>query len=159
MTELPLLIDRGDWARLGREAGAIRHEVFVKEQRVPEELELDALDPLSVHLVARRGGTALATARLTPDGHIGRVAVLPEHRGRGIGQELVKALIGISLQRGDPVLELNSQTTAIAFYRRLGFEPEGPVFMDAGLPHRRMRYVADRASTGAVKSPRPGEPL
>ena len=158
MTEPPLLIDRGDWTRLGSEARAIRYQVFVEEQQVPEELELDALDPLSVHLVGRRGDTALATARLTPDGHIGRVAVLPDHRGYGIGQELVKVLIGISVQRGDPVLELNAQTSAVTFYQRLGFDPEGPVFLDAGLPHRRMRYVA-KLSSNAAKSRPPREPL
>ena len=83
---------------------------------------------------------------------------MPDQRGHGIGQELVKVLIGISLQRGDPVLELNAQTAAITFYQRLGFEPEGPVFLDAGLPHRRMRYVAKLAGNAAAPQP-PREPL
>lgn len=141
MTEKTAHIERGAWQTLGTEAGAIRYRVFVEEQRVPAELELDDLDPVALHLLARVDKMAVGTARLTPDGHIGRVAVLPRYRNRGIGRELVVELIRISLDRGDPVLELNAQTTAIEFYRTLGFRPEGPVFLDAGLPHRRMRYV------------------
>lgn len=129
----------GRWEHLHRQAAPIRHAVFVMEQGVPEELELDELDALSEHWVALdEHGSAIATGRLTPDGHIGRLAVLAPWRGHGIGALLVRDMLRHAQGLGFVEIVLNAQTHALGFYRGLGFEPEGPVFDDAGLPHRRM---------------------
>ncbi|MDY7578998.1 GNAT family N-acetyltransferase [Herbaspirillum sp. RTI4] len=133
----------GGWDTLQQEASAIRHTVFVLEQNVPVELENDALDAVCLHAVARNAaGVALATGRLLPDGHIGRMAVMKEARGSGIGALVLKALLQAALQRGDAVIALNAQWHAQAFYAAYGFVAEGAQFMDAGIPHIVMRYVS-----------------
>lgn len=132
--------ESGDWDSLRGEAVLVRFAVFVMEQSVPEELELDMLDPLARHWLVRDGdGEAIATARLTPDGRIGRMAVLADWRGRGIGTSLLQAMIAHARSEGMAELTLHAQVTAIPFYQRLGFEAEGPEFDDAGIPHRAMR--------------------
>ena len=133
-------IELGDWARLGAEATALRLAVFVVEQGVPEALELDEHDPLSLHALARDAAEQpLGTARLLPDGHIGRVAVARAARGAGIGAALMAALIGAARERGLAEVALSAQTHALAFYERLGFVAEGGIYDDAGIPHRSMR--------------------
>jgi predicted GNAT family N-acyltransferase len=134
------VIQVGGWDELQSLALPVRETVFVIEQGVPAELEHDAQDPHSVHALACVDGQPVGTGRLTPDGHIGRMAVLPPWRGRGIGTTLLQALIAQARREGLPALELNAQVHAIPFYQRLGFVPEGEVFDDAGLPHRRMHY-------------------
>ena len=131
----------GSWAALGAAASAIRHEVFVVEQQVPLELELDAFDAVSLHALATDGENALGTGRLLPDGHIGRMAVRREARGAGIGSMLLQALMGQAQQRGDAAVVLHAQLSAVGFYRRHGFVPEGAVFMDAGIEHIAMRHT------------------
>ena len=131
----------GSWAQLGKAASAIRHEVFVDEQHVPVELELDAFDAVALHALACDGGgyTALGTGRLLPDGHIGRMAVRRAARGGGVGSLLLLALMQQAQQRGDPAVVLHAQLAARGFYERHGFTPEGEVFMDAGIEHIAMR--------------------
>jgi predicted GNAT family N-acyltransferase len=131
----------GSWATLGAAAGAIRHEVFVVEQRVPVELELDAWDAVSLHALAMDGDTALGTGRLLPDGHIGRMAVRRDARGAGIGSMLLQALMQQARQRGDAAVVLHAQRSAAGFYRRHGYVPEGEAFMDAGIEHIAMRHT------------------
>lgn len=128
----------GSWDELAALASPIRFTVFVEEQRVPVELELDEFDPLSCHAVAWVDGTPVGTGRLLPDGHIGRMAVRPAWRGRGVGAALLEALIDEAGRRGMGRLALNAQTHALGFYARFGFTPVGDVFDDAGLPHRTM---------------------
>lgn len=128
----------GSWDELAALASPIRFTVFVEEQRVPVELELDEFDPLSCHAVAWVDGTPVGTGRLLPDGHIGRMAVRPAWRGRGVGAALLEALIDEAGRRGMGRLALNAQTHALGFYARFGFTPVGEVFDDAGLPHRTM---------------------
>jgi predicted GNAT family N-acyltransferase len=129
-----------DWARHETELYAVRYRVFVIEQQVPVELERDEFDPLSLHVVARdAAGNAIGTGRLLPDGHIGRLAVLAQWRGHGVGVALMDALLVLARERGDAEVVLNAQTSAIAFYERLGFRTEGEDFMEAGIPHRVMR--------------------
>jgi predicted GNAT family N-acyltransferase len=125
----------GDWATLGEEATAIRHAVFVIEQQVPLELELDEMDACSLHVVAYRGERAIGTARLLPDGHIGRMAVRKEWRGAGVGSRLLKALMQAAQSRGDRLVRLNAQRQAQDFYARHGFVQQGEEFLDAGIPH------------------------
>lgn len=137
-------LQTGDWSELQALALPVREAVFIHEQGVPAELERDELDPLSRHVVATIDGRPVGTARLTPEAHIGRMAVLPPWRGRGIGTAMLQALIAQARSQGLPALHLNAQVHAIPFYQRLGFGAEGEVFDDAGLPHRRMHYRLDR---------------
>ncbi len=119
---------------------AVREPVFVQEQQVPIELEWDELDPLCVHVIARdAAGTPIGTGRLTPEHKIGRMAVLPEWRGRGVGDALLLALIDEAAQRRWPELHLHSQASAVGFYVKHGFVPYGERFMEAGIEHQSMR--------------------
>ena len=127
------------------ELRSVRDEVFVGEQGVPITLEHDALDPLCTHVLARLlDGSPVGTARLTPDHHIGRMAVRAAWRGRGIGDALLRALLDEARRRGWPEVRLNSQASAIGFYARHGFQPEGERFMEAGIEHQAMRLRFDR---------------
>jgi predicted GNAT family N-acyltransferase len=120
----------------------IRETVFMREQRVPEELEWDGLDGNALHLLARdRRGNPIATARMLEDGHIGRVAVLSPWRGRGIGRALMQRLLQIASERSLLTVHLDAQAEAVPFYQRLGFSACGELFMDAGIPHRHMHLT------------------
>ncbi len=128
-----------DYAREQADVHAVRTSVFVDGQGVPAELERDALDPLSTHVLARAAdGTPIGTARLTPDRRIGRMAVLGPCRGRGIGEALLAALVAHARTQGWPEVSLHAQLHALPFYARAGFVPAGPVFSEAGIDHRRM---------------------
>ena len=120
----------------------IRDVVFVQEQQVPRELERDALDPISHHVLARdASGTPIGTARLTPDHRIGRMAVLSAWRGQGVGDALLVALLDEARRRQWPDVSLHAQVSAEAFYARHGFLPEGERFSEAGIEHQAMRRV------------------
>lgn len=133
-----LTVRLGSWNELSAQASPIRFTVFVDEQKVPVELELDEFDPLSCHALALAGDEAIGTGRLLPDGHIGRMAVLAGWRGRGVGALLLQALIDEAQRRGMTRVVLNAQTHALGFYARFGFVPEGEEYEEAGLPHRTM---------------------
>lgn len=132
-------IELRNWAAARDEAQRIRFTVFVEEQRVPPELEMDEHDPRSIHALALADGQAIGTGRLLPDGHIGRMAVLKDWRGRGAGRALLRALVEAARQRGDREVALNAQVQVLGFYRAEGFEPEGSVFEEAGIDHQAMR--------------------
>jgi len=132
-------IELRDWPAARDEAQRIRFTVFVEEQRVPPELEMDEHDPRCVHALAFTDGKVIGTGRLLPDGHIGRMAVLKEWRGKGAGRALLRALIDAARRRGDRELALNSQVHALGFYGAEGFKAEGPVYEEAGIPHQAMR--------------------
>lgn len=121
----------------------IRMEVFVREQAVPPELELDEYDETATHFLLRgEDGTPQATARLVNKGgtaKIGRVAVVQKERGKGIGLTLMQAVLDEARRQGFEEAVLDSQTYAIPFYERLGFVAEGDEFDDAGIPHFTMR--------------------
>lgn len=135
-------VDEVSWAEAAAALGAVRREVFVVEQQVPEDLEWDGIDPDCRHVLARdAAGRAIGTGRLLPDGHVGRMAVLQAYRGRGVGRALLVRLIEIALARGDRSVVLHAQTHAIEFYRRSGFEVSSGEFMEAGIPHVEMRRV------------------
>lgn len=139
MTGPDVRIDTVLWAAAGAELSRIRHQVFVVEQGVPVELEVDGLDPQSTHVRAcSAANEVIGTARLLPDGHIGRVAVLKNWRGRGIGQRMMEALIDQARSNDCAKVIVNAQMSALSFYERLGFRLAGDEFMDAGLPHRCM---------------------
>jgi predicted GNAT family N-acyltransferase len=99
-------------------------------------------------LAETAAGEAVGTARLLPDAHIGRMAVLPAWRKRGVGGILLVELMVAARERGQDAVELSAQTHAIGFYRRFGFEVFGGEYMDAGIPHRMMRCSLVRPPPG-----------
>ena len=121
----------------------LRRVVFIDEQGVSEADEVDGLDVQAIHLLALDGDTPVGTARLLlkgPVGKIGRVCVLPQARGTGLGAALIgKALEVLRDQPGLREAYLGAQSHATGFYEKLGFAVEGDEFMDAGIPHRHMR--------------------
>lgn len=131
-----------DWGRDAALLRAVREAVFMREQGVPVELEWDGLDPDCAHALALdAAGAAIGTARLTPDGHIGRMAVLARWRGRGVGTALLEAMLAEARARNLPQVALNAQVHAHGFYLRFGFQREGGEFLDAGIPHVRMTRI------------------
>lgn len=131
----------GDWPRLQADAQPVRYEVFVIEQKVPVELEWDDMDASSLHAVVYdEAGAALATGRLLPDGHIGRMAVRSRERGKGIGAMVLSALMARARERGDAAVLLHAQIRAEPFYARFGFVRKGEEFMEAGIAHVLMRH-------------------
>jgi predicted GNAT family N-acyltransferase len=134
-----LLIELMSWEKARPLAAPIRFTVFVEEQGVPREIELDEHDADSVHAVVFDTGKAVATGRLLPDGHIGRMAVLEDWRRRGVGALMLKALVERAKERGDTEIVLAAQVRAVPFYRAHGFVAEGAVYMEAGIPHQDMR--------------------
>lgn len=133
-----VIVRVGSWEALAAVVTPIRFRVFVDEQGVPAEMELDEFDEVSCHALALAGADPVGTGRLLPDGHIGRMAVLADWRGRGVGTALLEALIVEAARRGMVRLALSAQTHALGFYTRFGFEPEGEVYDEAGLPHQAM---------------------
>lgn len=121
---------------------AIRRVVFIEGQDVPEHEEVDGRDPDCLHYLLHKGGTAVATARVLPKGDeakIQRVAVLKEVRSSGLGSVLMRAILADLAQNHSATRAvLGSQTHAIGFYEKLGFQAYGPVYDDAGIPHRDM---------------------
>jgi predicted GNAT family N-acyltransferase len=131
----------GDWAAMQADAKPIRMEVFVREQNVPAELEMDDRDAACLHAVAYgAGGQPLGTGRLLPDGHIGRMAVLSSARGQGIGGAILQGLMDKARERGDTKVVLSAQTHAAEFYLAHGFAMAGDVFYEAGIPHIEMHF-------------------
>ncbi|MBS7660496.1 GNAT family N-acetyltransferase [Pseudomonas lalucatii] len=124
-----------DWHKNNAELRRIRETVFVGEQAVPPELEWDAEDAEAVHFLAYEGDYAIGTARLLPDGHIGRVSVLKDWRGLKVGDALIRAVIAEAEKRGLQQQMLSAQVHATAFYERLGFEIVSGEYLDAGIPH------------------------
>ena len=127
------------WDEARAHAAPIRFTVFVEEQGVPRDIELDELDARSVHAVAFHDGTAVGTGRLLPDGHIGRMAVLKAWRGRGAGSRILDKLLAQARARGERAVALSAQVHAVRFYRAHGFVEEGGEYLDAGIRHQAMR--------------------
>ena len=128
------------WEEARAGAASVRQAVFVEEQGIDPTLEWDEEgDAKSWHAVARCHHRAVGTGRLLPSAHVGRMSVLKEFRGRGIGLCILEALENKARQLGMPVMHLNAQMTAAEFYRRAGYEQEGKVFIEAGLEHVAMK--------------------
>ncbi len=125
-----------------REAHAIRRRVFIEEQHVPEEIELDADDAHAFHALARLDGRAVGCGRMVEHGggevKIGRMAVERAQRGRGIGAEILRFLVAEAKRRGFRTAILHAQLSAEGFYLKNGFRPAGDVFEEAGIAHRKM---------------------
>ena len=127
------------WSEARPLARPVRERVFVDEQKVPREIEWDEWDEGGDHAVALDGrGNPIGTARLLPDGRIGRMAVLREWRAKGVGAALLEAMVGRARARSMPSVLLHAQTHAAGFYRRFGFNERGVEFLEAGIPHVEM---------------------
>jgi len=122
-------------------AYTIRTRVFVKEQGVPEEIEIDRDDKRAFHFLAFEAGKAVGTARVVMhqgSAKIGRMAVLKNYRGRGVGTKLLKRAIVTAKKQGAQKIYLHSQVSVISFYEAMAFRCIGPFFKEAGIPHRKM---------------------
>ena len=143
MNNLEILIK--PWQKASQEAYLIREQVFVQEQGVPEDMELDEFDPAATHALAYEGPLCVGTARLVRLDHhhaqIGRMAVLSTFRKRGIGKAILNHLIALAQAEGVLTLTLHSQVSAIPFYAKLGFIAQGPIYDEAGIPHRNMMLL------------------
>lgn len=122
---------------------AVRHEVFVVEQKVPAELEYDEHDAKALHVLAVGPDGPLGAGRLIPGeagvAILGRLAVTRAARGLGVGVALVRAIEDEARRTGLSAVELHAQTHALGFYERLGYAPYGPEYEEAGIAHRSMR--------------------
>ena len=142
-----ITIETQPWSEVRDAAYAIRYAVFVKEQGIPAELEIDDYDSIAEHALAYVDGQCVATARIYLDeqnaskAKIGRMAVLKDFRGQGIGTALLGEAIRAGMMQGASVFELHAQQSAVPFYAKLQFKPEGAIFDEVGIPHQRMRLV------------------
>ncbi|HUF61351.1 MAG TPA: GNAT family N-acetyltransferase [Verrucomicrobiales bacterium] len=132
-------VGEASWEEAQQELLGVRRAVFIEEQGVAPEIEIDGKDPLCRHVRAwAEDGLIIGTARIEADGHIGRVAVLLPWRRRGVGRAMMETLAAMAQEAGLQRVYLNAQVEAAAFYRGLGYHGEGEEFLEAGIPHRRM---------------------
>jgi predicted GNAT family N-acyltransferase len=142
-----ITIETRPWSEARDAAYAIRYAVFVEEQGIPAELEIDDYDPIAEHALAYVDNQCVATARIYLDeqgpskAKIGRMAVLREFRGQGIGTALLGESIRAGMMQGANVFELHAQQSAVPFYAKLQFKPDGAIFDEVGIPHQCMRLV------------------
>ena len=128
------------WSDKQAELTTVRRAVFIEEQNVPESIELDDRDPDCSHVLAYDGlGNPIGTARIDARGKIGRMAVLGEYRGLGVGREMLRAIMDWGTSRGITDFHLSAQIGAVGFYQKMGFEPSGDEFEEAGITHVNMR--------------------
>ncbi len=133
------LVRRARWKEDAAAIARVRRAVFIDEQRVPEDLEWEARDGDCAWFVAASGeGGIVGIGRLTPEGRVGRMAVLPPWRGRGVGTALLHAVLQEARARGQFEVRLSAQCRALRFYERHGFVAVGNEYLDAGIPHRDM---------------------
>jgi len=145
-------VEPADYTLDFKDLRSVREPVFVVEQNVPVEEEWDALDPQCQHVIARDAEhRPIGTGRLTPEHKIGRMAVLPEWRGKGVGEALLMALIDKARALGLREVTLNAQVGALGFYEKFGFAPYGERFEEAGIEHQAMKLALDPL----IPSPRP----
>jgi predicted GNAT family N-acyltransferase len=128
---------------------SIRTKVFIEEQGVPEDIEQDEHDDSATHFLITDRYIALGCGRLLPDGKIGRMAVLPEHRNRGLGRMLLDYIVNHARSRGYQRLYLHAQSQALDFYQAAGFAPFGETFEEAGIAHVAMEMLIDYSGAGS----------
>lgn len=121
----------------------LRGKVFIEEQKVPREIEWDDQDERATHFLITRNTVALGCGRMQPDGKVGRMAVLPEHRRQGLGRRLLDYIVEHARLNGMGRLYLHAQTHALEFYLRAGFQGTGDEFEEAGIPHTAMELLID----------------
>ncbi|MEB3795594.1 MULTISPECIES: GNAT family N-acetyltransferase [Acinetobacter] len=127
-----------DWEQLEKDAKYIREQVFIQEQGIASEDEWDDFDATAVHFMVYDKEQPIATARFLPQHSVGRVAVLMPYRKQGIGKILMQHIIDYARNQKLPYLKLSAQTYVTAFYEALGFNVQGEVYQDCGIPHINM---------------------
>ena len=132
----------------------VRHSVFVKEQGVPNEEEFDDDDRECVHVIVMDERRPVGTGRLGRDGRIGRIAVLSQARGKGVGKAIMLALEQHAKECGLGRLWAHAQVQAIGFYERLGYRVGGDEFMEAGIPHKLIQKSIQQKNSADAKKPR-----
>jgi predicted GNAT family N-acyltransferase len=133
-----------NWTKAQDLVRLLRHQVFVIEQKVPEDMEWDEFDEAAWHAIATENNQTVGTGRLIINGRIakiGRMAVQSSKRNQGIGKKILNALIQTAKEKGAQECILHAQTHALAFYAKADFEPHGPIFDEAGIPHVEMRII------------------
>jgi predicted GNAT family N-acyltransferase len=142
MNDLHIVMAR--WPADAERLMRIRRQVFIEEQGVPEHLEWDGADAEAAHFIAEDAkGQVVATARLLANGHVGRMAVLPQWRRRGVASALLRAVMRLAKTRGMQSLKLNAQSQVVGLYEKHGFRVQGGEFLEAGIPHRTMTRSLD----------------
>jgi hypothetical protein len=129
------VIQSGPWSQLQHDAKLIRSMVFIEEQHISEADEWDEQDAISLHFVVYAQDQPIATARLLENNSIGRVAVLQQYRGEGIGKLLMQQIIQVAKQQNRVFLQLSAQVYATRFYENLGFQVQGEEYLDCEIPH------------------------
>ena len=136
------------WKEAEVDAFWVRQEVFILEQGVPAELELDEFDPSAAHALAYLESHCIGTGRLVDLGggrsQIGRMAVLAQFRHQGVGRQILEGLVHLAQSQGAKSIVLHSQVAAIPFYQKLGFQVQGPTYDEAGIAHRNMILVLSK---------------
>ena len=146
-----VVLQPATWADDRAALQAVRRSVFIEEQAIPESEEWDDVDPVARHVLAlTRNRDAVGTGRLEPTGKIGRVAVLPQYRGSGVGSLIMGHLVNQATESGFTSVYLHAQAAAAGFYERLGFRAVGPVFDEVGIPHVRMSLGIERQDGNEV---------
>jgi predicted GNAT family N-acyltransferase len=159
LSDAAFRVEPADYTVDFKDLRAVREPVFVLEQNVPVELEWDELDPQCRHVIARDDEhRPIGTGRLTPEHKIGRMAVLREWRGRGVGEALLLALIEQARALGLTEVSLHAQADAIGFYEKFGFEGYGERFEEAGIQHQSMRLALAPLGAERRAGPRPRGP-
>ena len=122
------------------EIASVRRAVFVEEQNVPESIDFDGSDTDYIHVLATdKNGLPVGTARINREGRIGRMAVLKNYRRQGIGRKMIQALMDYGRKHSITDFHVSSQVTAVGFYEKMGFEPFGDEFLEAGIKHIKMK--------------------
>jgi len=135
-SDFPYRIRMVNWRNEESNLRSIRSAVFITEQKVPEEMEWDSMDQICTHILVQDfEGNGIGTARLLPDGHVGRMAVLKVWRRKGIGSAMLQKILQEMRALGMKKATLHAQLTAVEFYEKFGFQKCGKEFMEAGIPH------------------------
>lgn len=153
--EIPnIFVTEVQWALEHQRIMGIREAVFIQEQQVPEEEELDDHDalPATRHFLLTAGDRAIGYARLQLNGQIGRMAIVRDARKSGYGARLLAEVMRAALQELRDDIFLHAQEHAIPFYQKMGFETDGDVFYEAGIPHKMMRLALSRETLEKIYS-------
>ncbi len=131
----------GDWKILQKDARNVRAQVFIQEQKIPEIMEWDDDDACSVHVVVYDNEHPIGTARLLPNGNLGRMAVISSYRRLGVATLMLTKLLGVAKERGDKEICISAQCAVKQFYIQHGFVQVGEEYLEVDIPHIAMRLI------------------
>lgn len=132
-------VENVDWMSAKDKLTRLREKVFVYEWRIPKDVEFDRLDSEAHHvLLCDDAGNEIATARITPQGEIGRIAVISHYRKPEVYQQLLSALLAVATRQGLEIVSVQCELEGVSYYQQQGFRPVGAVYMDAGIPRQKM---------------------